>query len=229
MSKQKISYGKAKKMGFFPAVTVDVIIFTIKENDLKVLLVKRNSKPFKDCLSLPGGFFKEEETLIEAAKRKLFEKTSVKDVYLEQLYSFDNPKRDPRGRIITIAYFALINSKSIKTNAVAVGAELFSIKSIPKLAFDHNAILNYALQRLRWKLEYTNIAYSLLPEKFTLSELQETYEIILGKKFDKRNFRKKIFSLNILADAKEIKKGVSHRPAKLFSFKKREPEIIKIL
>lgn len=213
-------------------VTVDLVIFTIRDSDLKVLLIKRDTPPFKDVWALPGGFFRIDRSLEEAAKQKLFDETGVKNVYLEQLYTFGNPKRDPRGRIITVSYFALTNSDNIRLDAHAPGVKdvkWFSIKAVPDLAFDHKNIISYALKRLRWKLEYTTVAYSLLPEKFTLTELQNSYEIIFGRKFDKRNFRKKILSLNILADTRNIKKESSHRPAKLYSFKKRSPEIIEIL
>ena len=214
-----------------PAVTADMAIFSIIDNDLKILLVKRNVPPFRDMWALPGGFVDVNESLEDAAKRELFEETGVKDVYLEQLYSFGDPKRDPRGRVITVAHFALISADKVRLRAATdvSGVQWCSIKYIPKLAFDHNKIVTYALQRLRWKLEYTTVAYSLLADKFTLTELQNVYEIILGKKFDKRNFRKKILSLGVLKDTKETKTDVSHRPAKLYTFKKKSVEMIEVL
>ncbi len=213
------------------SVTIDVAILTVKDDDLKILLVKKNSEPFRNMWALPGGFIKMNESLEESAKRSLFEETGVRDVYLEQLYSLGDPKRDPRGRIITVAYFALINSDKIKLQAATgvSGVQWCSVKHLPKLAFDHEKIVSYALQRLRWKLEYTNVAYSLVPERFTLTELQNVYEVILGKVLDKRNFRKKILSLNIIKDTKEVNHDVSHRPAKLYTFRKRSPEIVEIL
>lgn len=214
-----------------PSVTVDIVIFTIQGDGLKLLLVKRNSPPFKDMWALPGGFLRKRETTKDAAKRELLEETGVKDVYLEQLYTFCQPDRDPRARVITVAYFALVNSEKIKLSPSTdvSEAEWFSIKSIPKLAFDHEKIYKYALQRLQWKLEYTTVAFSLLPQKFTLTELQKVYEIILNKKFDKRNFRKKILSLGLLEKTREMKENVSHRPAKLYSFRKKIGEIVEII
>ncbi|MDP3916815.1 MAG: NUDIX domain-containing protein [Nanoarchaeota archaeon] len=213
-----------------PSVTTDLVIFTIKENSLKVLLVKRNVEPFKDKWALPGGFVRIDESLEDSAKRELFEETGVKNVYLEQLYSFGNPKRDPRGRVITISYFALINSEKVKLKASTdvSEAKLFSVSKIPLLAFDHKEILEYAIKRLKWKFEYTTIAFSLLPKKFSLGELQKIYEIVFEKKIDKRNFRKKILSLGILKK-ESIKKDAPHRPPQLYSLKNKIGEIINIL
>jgi 8-oxo-dGTP diphosphatase len=206
-------------------VTVDIVIFSIKNDDLNVLLVKRKLQPFKDMWAIPGGFVRKNESLKKAAMRKLLEETGVKDVYLEQLYTFGEPKRDPRGRIITIAYFALIDSTKIKpiarTDVYETGWH--SMYDIPKkLAFDHEDILKYAFQRLRYKLEYTTVGFQLLPKKFTLSELQKVYEIILSKELDKRNFRKKIASLNLLKALNENKMEGAHRPARLYSFKEKK-------
>jgi 8-oxo-dGTP diphosphatase len=213
-----------------PNVTVDIIVFTIKDTQLKVLLIKRDIPPFKGQWAIPGGFVRIEESLEEAAKRELQEETGVAGEYLEQLYTFGEPKRDPRGRVITVAYFALINSEKInlKADTDVSEAEWFPINQLPKLAFDHDKIMDYALRRLRWKFEYTTVGFSMLPEKFTLSQLQEIYEIIFNKKFDKRNFRKKILSLDIL-DEEEIKRDVSHRPPQLYSLKKEVNKVIQIL
>jgi len=213
-----------------PSVTTDLVIFTIKDNSLKVLLVKRDAEPFKGSWALPGGFVRIDESLEDAAKRELEEETGVKDVYLEQLFSFGNPKRDPRGRVITITYMALVNSGNIKLKATTdvSDAKWFSIKKIPQLAFDHKKILNYALQRLKWKLEYTTVAFSLLPKRFTMNHVQKIYEIVFNKKFDKRNFNKKILSLDILKE-EGINKDVSYRPPMLYSLKKNLGEIVKII
>jgi 8-oxo-dGTP diphosphatase len=214
-----------------PSVTVDIIIFSIQESDLKILLIKRKIEPFKKSWALPGGFVWFDESLKEAAERELMEETGVKDVYLEQLYSFGDVNRDPRTRVITIAYYALINPDKIKLKADTDASDVawFSLKNFPKLAFDHDRIAKYALKRLRWKIEYTTVAYSLLPEKFTLTQLQKVYEVILDRKVDKRNFRRKILSLKILKDTKEMTGDVSHRPAKLYSFKSKELENIEII
>ncbi|MBS3146416.1 NUDIX hydrolase [Candidatus Woesearchaeota archaeon] len=214
-----------------PSVTVDIIIFSIISNELKVLLIKRNVEPFKKFWAIPGGFVKMDESLEAAAIRELQEETGVKDVYLEQLYTFGDPNRDPRTRVITVSYFALINAEKVKLMATTDASDVnwYSITKVPKLAFDHDKILRYALQRLRWKLEYTNVVYSLLSERFTLTELQRTYEIILGKTLDKRNFRKKILSLKILKDTKQYTKEVSHRPAKLYTFLSKAPQIIEFI
>ena len=171
-------------------VAVDIVIFTIQESVLKVLLVKRRIPPFKDQLAIPGGFVLPEEGVDEAALRELREETGVTDVYLEQLYSFGDPKRDPRGRIISIAYFALISSEhQLKAGTDAAEAGWWPVDQVPPLAFDHPRILAYAVERLRNKLEYTTVGFQLLPSKFTLGELQTIYEAILGKTLDKRNFR----------------------------------------
>ncbi|MEK6933916.1 MAG: NUDIX domain-containing protein [Nanoarchaeota archaeon] len=213
-----------------PSVTVDIVIFTLRDRELKVLLVKRDVEPFKGKWAIPGGFVRIDESLENATKRELAEETGVKDVYLEQLYTFGYPKRDPRGRVITVSYIALVNSENIKLEATTdvSDAQWFLVKSLPLLAFDHKKILEYALKRLRWKFEYTTVAFSLLPEKFTMSQIQNIYEIVFDRKFDKRNFAKKIISLNILKD-EEIKRDVSHRPPKLYSLKKNIGEIVEIL
>jgi len=203
-----------------PSVTVDVIVFTVIDNELKVLLVKRKYEPFQGKWVIPGGFVRAEESLEDAAKRELLEETNVKDIYMEQLYTFGAPKRDPRGRVITIAYMSLINSSNIdlKASSDAAEAKWHPIYKMPELGFDHKDILDYALQRLRYKLEYTTIAFQLLPEAFTLTALQTVYEIIFNKKLDKRNFRKKILSLGFIKDTKRMKRDVAHRPAKIYSF-----------
>jgi len=199
-------------------VTVDIVIFTIQEGVLKVLLVKRCIPPFVGQCAIPGGFVHEDEDLGQAALRELREETGVTDVYLEQLYSFGKPDRDPRGRVITVAYFALISAdRKLKAGSDAAEADWYSIGDLPALAFDHAMILNYALERLRNKLEYTTVGFQLLPERFTLTELQEVYETILGKKLDKRNFRRKMSILKILKPLPEYRRG-GQRPAQLYRF-----------
>lgn len=214
-----------------PAVTVDNVIFSLKEDKLKVLLVKRGEEPAKGEWALPGGFVRMDESLDQAAKRELKEETGVEANYLEQLYSFGDPKRDSRGRVITVVYFALINSKKIELKATTdvKDAAWFSYNEIKSLPFDHKKILDYAVKRLRWKFEYTNVGFSLLPKKFTLTQLQKLYEIVFDKKFDKRNFRKKIFSLGLVQKAREKDKDVHHRPPELYFFKGKIGEIVDML
>ncbi|MCE1249043.1 MAG: NUDIX hydrolase [Firmicutes bacterium] len=204
----------------YPSVTVDIVIFTIQKEDLNVLLIKRKFPPFKGKWAIPGGFVGYGEPLEEAALRELYEETGVKDVYIEQLYTFGSPDRDPRRRVITVSYFALISSENIvvRPDSDVSDVKWHSIYKLPRLAFDHEHILNYALQRLRNKIMYTNAAFQLLPEKFTLTELQKAYEIILGKKLDKRNFRKKILSSNFLEMTQSKKIEGRHRPANLYRF-----------
>src|SRR3989344_1353858 len=213
-----------------PSVTVDIVIFTIKNRNLEILLVKRNLEPFKNQWAIPGGFVRIEESLDSAAKSELQEETGVKDVYLEQLYTFGSPKRDSRGRVITVAYMALINSDKLVLEASTDVSEAkwFSIREVPALAFDHLEILSYALKRLKWKFEYTTVAFSLLPKEFTISQIQAIYEIVFDKEFDKRNFAKKLLSINILKE-EGVRREVSHRPPMLYSLKKDIGEIVEIV
>jgi 8-oxo-dGTP diphosphatase len=200
-------------------LTVDIVIFTVRERALHVLLVKRGVPPFRGQHAIPGGFIHEGESLEDAAKRKLAEEAGVRDVYLEQLYSFGDPHRDPRGRVITIAYYALVSSDDLSLVAGSDAAEAgwVPVSDLPPLAFDHRHILNYAVERLRNKLEYTTVGFQLLPEKFTLGQLQAVYEAILGRPLDKRNFRRKIALLKILKPLKEWQK-TGRKPAQLFRF-----------
>lgn len=200
-------------------MTVDIVIFTLREGSLQVLLVKRGVPPFEGQYAIPGGFIREDESLEEAALRELHEETGVRNVFLEQLYTFGDPKRDPRGRVITVAYYALIASDklSLVAGADAAEAQWFPASSVPPLAFDHKSILDYALERLRNKLEYTTVGFQLLAEKFTLGELQAVYEAILGRPLDKRNFRRKLALLGILKPLREWQR-TGGKPARLFRF-----------
>jgi len=200
-------------------VTVDIVIFTLRKGSLQVLLVKRGVPPFEGQYAIPGGFIRGDESLEEAALRELHEETGVRNVFLEQLYTFGDPKRDPRGRVITVAYYALIASDklSLVAGADAAEAQWFPASSLPPLAFDHKSILDYALERLRNKLEYTTVGFQLVPEKFTLGELQAVYEAILGRQLDKRNFRRKLSLLGILKPLREWQR-TGRKPAQLFRF-----------
>jgi 8-oxo-dGTP diphosphatase len=210
-----------------PAVTVDVVIFSLREGDLKVLLVRRAAPPFQDRWAIPGGFVRLDESLDDAALRELEEETGVRDVYLEQLYTFGAPKRDPRGRVITVAYFALVpDHVAARAGDDAAEAAWHSMYRLPALAFDHADILKYALRRLRYKLEYTSVGFELLPNEFTLSELQTAYEIVLGlkkpqEKLDKRNFRRRLLEAGILVETNRYREGAGQgRPARLYRYRK---------
>jgi 8-oxo-dGTP diphosphatase len=206
-----------------PAVTVDVVVLTVRDRRLEVLLVKRRHWPFEGMWAIPGGFVEPDESLEEAAMRELAEETGARDVYLEQLYTFGDPQRDPRMRVITVVYYALIRPDQLHMRAGddASEARLFRAYDLPSLGFDHANILQYTLQRLRAKLEYTTIGFQLLGDEFTLSELQEVYQAILNRPLDKRNFRKKLLLTRILEPTQHTKMVGQHRPAQLYRFNPR--------
>src|SRR5947207_3808515 len=200
------------------SVAVDLVIFTVREGALQVLLIERGVPPFKGQWALPGGFVLDRETLEEAARRELEEETGVRDVYLEQLYTFGDPDRDPRGRTIAVAYYALTPPAPLRASTDAANAAWHPAARPPKLAFDHSRILKTGLERLRAKLGYSTVGFQLLPKQFTLTELQALYEAILERRLDKRNFRKKVLSLGLLK-AEGLKRAAgAHRPARLYSF-----------
>lgn len=200
-----------------PRVTVDVVIFTLHDDELKVLLIRRAMEPFQGAWTLPGGFVQSEESLEQAARRILAEKGRITDVWLEQLYTFGEPDRDPRARIITVTYFALIRSDALKSGDGDESIAWHPAYDPPPLGFDHDEIVKYAIQRLRYKLEYTAVAFQLLPEAFTLTELQSAYEHILREPLDKRNFRRKVLSTALLEETGDVRSG-DHRPARLYRF-----------
>ena len=206
-----------------PSVTVDVLIFSMRETRLQVALIKRGGEPFAGMWAIPGGFVHMDESLEEAARREVEEEAGVREVFLEQLYSFGEPNRDPRGRVITVAYYALVPADRLTLTAStdATEASWFPVAQLPGLAFDHAEILRLALERLRAKLQYSNVAYGLLPAQFRLSELQEVYEAILGEQLDKRNFRKRILGSGLLEATGEFASG-AHRPAQLYRWTNRE-------
>jgi 8-oxo-dGTP diphosphatase len=207
-----------------PAVTVDLVIFTVNDDMLKVMLVRRADEPFADSWSIPGGFLRTSESLEDAALRVLKEKAGVENVYVEQLYTFGNPNRDPRARVITVTYFALIPWKDLIQPASGKVSDLMwtSVNHLPKLAFDHREIVEYAVKRLRAKASYSNIVYGLMPRQFRLSELQRMYEIIINDKLDKRNFRKRMLATGLLQETGRKDHAGAHRPAMLYRFKKME-------
>lgn len=207
-----------------PAITVDCIIFGLDASQqLKVLLIQRGTEPYLGYWAFPGGFVDLDETLEAAALRELEEETGMRDVFIEQLYTFGDPGRDPRGRVISVAYFALVNLEKyqIKAASDASNAAWYEVNSMPELAFDHQKIFDTALERLRAKVRYQPIGFELLPERFTLTQLQQLYETVLGveESLNKRNFRKRIQDMGILQEV-GIQEGVAHRPAKLYSFDK---------
>ncbi len=206
-----------------PAVTVDIVVFALDEDDLKVMLIERDLEPFAGRWALPGGFVHVDESLEDAAARELNEETGLANIYLEQLYTFGDLRRDPRERVITIAYYALVNLEghNVCASSDARNAAWFALSDLPDLAFDHALILQTAHERLRGKVCYQPIGFELLPEKFTLRQLQHMYEVILGRDLDKRNFRKKVLGMDIVKDTHEIEKDVSHRAARLYRFDKR--------
>jgi len=201
-----------------PAVTVDITIFTVRNDELNILLIKRAEPPFQGEWAIPGGFVMEDEDLEVAAARELVEETGVSGVYLEQLFTFGAPGRDPRGHTVTVAYSALIPSDNLELTAStdAEGVAWFAIDKLPELAFDHDDILEVAHDRLVAKLEYSTIVFQLMPEAFTLTELQHVYEIIERKEIDKRNFRKRILALGVIEATGEEKREGPNRPAKLY-------------
>ena len=205
-----------------PSVTVDVVIFSILDEQLKVLLIKRKGWPYEGMWAIPGGFVQMDEGLEDAAYRELAEETGVKQeqVYLEQLYTFGDPGRDPRTRVITVAYFALVTADQLAPQAADDVDEVgwFSVYNLPALAFDHADILDYALTRLRYKLEYSAVGFQLLPEKFTLRELQDAYEIVLGTELDKGNFRSKLRKTQVVEKVDGYR-NTGGRPARLYRFR----------
>ena len=213
-----------------PSVTVDCVVFGLDaEHDLKIMLIQRGVEPYKGEWALPGGFVRLEESLAEAALRELKEETGVEEIFLEQLYTFGEPKRDPRDRVITVAYYALINLADYPINAQTDADDVawYSLEQLPSLAFDHDKIVAIAKQRLQGKLRYEPIGFELLPKKFTLTQLQKLYEQVLGTQLDKRNFRRKILKMDLLIKLDEMQTGVAHRAARLYSFDEEKYQSLK--
>lgn len=203
-------------------VSTDIVVFTILQDALHLLLVERAYDPFKGHMALPGGFVLPDEDLDTCARRELEEETGAKGFYLEQLYTFGAPRRDPRGRVVTVAYFALIraNQVQIQPGSDAAGATWAAVSKLPKLAFDHDDIVAAARERLAAKLDYTPLAFQLLPDRFTIREVQAVYETILGRELDRRNFYKKILATGDLVETSERRIEGRHRPATVYRLKK---------
>lgn len=203
-----------------PALTVDCVVFGLGDADLEVLLIERDLEPFAGRWALPGGFVQMDEPLEAAARRELQEETGVERLYLEQLYTFGAVGRDPRARVVSVAYYGLVklHDHALRAATDARDARWFPVASAPSLAFDHDTILSTALQRLKGKLRYVPIGFELLPPKFTLTQLQRLYEVVLQRPLDKRNFRKKAIHMGILEALDEREQGVAHRAARLYRF-----------
>jgi 8-oxo-dGTP diphosphatase len=206
------------------ALTVDCVVFGLDQQDLKVLLIQRGLPPFEGTWALPGGFVRLTETLNEAARRELQEETGLRTPFLEQLYTFGDVDRDPRERVVSVAYYALVNLRDHTVHAAtdARDAAWFGVHDVPTLAFDHGDILEMALDRLRGKLRYQPIGFELLPKKFTLSQLQHLYELVLERELDKRNFRKRVLGMDLLIETEEVQQDVAHRAARLYRFDERK-------
>lgn len=213
----------------FAIIATDTVLFSMGRGDLKVLLMKIDRPPFYvRHWGVPGGLIHPKETADEAATRHLWEKGGAKFVHIEQLYTFSALDRDPRGRVVSVAYLALTPTIDIARREGSE-ARWFSVENLPHLAYDHKDIIRTAVERLRSKLAYTNIAFALLPEEFTLSELQRLYEVILDRRIDKRNFRKKLLQLKLVVGTKKKKRAGRSRPAELYRFGERKHKVVGIL
>ncbi len=207
-------------------ISTDVVIFTVDEDRLSVVLVRRDRDPFRGHWSLPGGLVGLDESLDTAARRWLAERTGIRGVYLEQLFTFGRPDRDPRRRVVTVAYFALVPTDRVRSEALGDGA-LHDVRDLPEMAFDHGGIVAMAHRRLVAKLDYSTIALQLMPERFTLSQLQGVYEVILGESLDKRNFRKRLMTMDCVEVTGETLRTGPHRPARLY--RTRQPDRVRFV
>ncbi len=206
------------------ALTVDCVVFGLDDVELKVMLIQRGQEPYLGMWALPGGFVRVAETLDEAARRELEEETGLHQVFLEQLYTFGEVHRDPRERVVSVAYYALVKLSDHRVQAATDAREAawFGVHEVPSLAFDHAGILQMGLERLRGKLRYQPIGFELLPKKFTLSQLQHLYELVLERELDKRNFRKRVLATDLLIETDEVQQDVAHRAARLYRFDERK-------
>ena len=210
-----------------PAVTTDCVIFGFDGSELQVLLIERGIEPFKGKWAFPGGFLNMDETAQEGALRELKEETGLENAYIEQFNTYSDPGRDPRERVITIAHYALVRIQEVKGGDDAAKAQWFPIDKVPQLAFDHDKILRDAMRKLRERIHFEPIGFELLPEKFTMRDLQILYESILGVKFDRRNFAKKMMHYELLNQLDETVRPTAKRDALLYSFNKENYELFK--
>lgn len=210
-----------------PSVTTDCVIFGFDGSKLKVLLIERGIEPYKGRWAFPGGFLKMEESAEEGALRELQEETGLTGAYIEQFHTFTDPKRDPRERVITIAYFALVRIQDVKGGDDAAKAQWFALDEIPQLAFDHDMILRMAQSRLRERIHFQPIGFELIPEKFTMKDLQELYEAILEVKFERSNFAKKMLHYELVEQLEETVWPTPKREARLYRFNKKNYEEFK--
>lgn len=212
-------------------LATDVILFSFIEGELCVYCVDATKKEFIGKKAFPGGLVQFKQDLDEAVLQDLKKTSGLTPTYCEQLYTYGNPDRDPSGHVVSTAYLALIPEHKIKISKNQKKEDFgwYAVKKMPKLAYDHKKMLEYAIQRLRWKLEYSTIVSNLLPEQCTLSEMQNIYEVVLDRTLDKRNFRKKVLSLHILKKSGKKKEGEANRPAELFSFRSKKFQIISFL
>ena len=206
------------------ALTVDCVVFGVDEEELKLLLIQRGNAPFRGRWALPGGFVHVDESLEAAAARELQEEAGIAPPFLEQLFTFGAVERDPRERVVSVAYYTLVKLSDHEVRAAtdAADAAWFGVNDLPSLAFDHEEIAQTALERLKGKVRYQPIGFELLPHKFTLSQLQRLYEIVLERPLDKRNFRKKVLGMDILLETDELERDVAHRAARLYRFDERK-------
>jgi 8-oxo-dGTP diphosphatase len=212
------------------ALAVDCVVFGLDDEDLKILLIRRDLEPFAGRWAFPGGFVRVDETVDDAARRELGEETGLSRVFLEQLHTYGALDRDPRERVVSVAYYALVNLSDHRVKAATDAREAawFAVADMPRLAFDHEEIAAAALERLRRNVRYRPLGFELLPQKFTLTRLQRLYEKVLEKPLDKRNFRKKVLAMGLLEELDEVEQDVAHRAARLYRFdKKRYRELEK--
>lgn len=212
-------------------VAVDAALFRILDGTLHVLLIQMTKQPFEGMWALPGGLLQEDETTLQAADRILQSETAVEDVFMEQLKTFDAVDRDPAGRVVSVAYYALLPDRDIELHTSSKYSDVrwWPVKTLPALAYDHKQVIQEARERIASKIQYTNVVWSLLPPSFTLTELQQVYEIVLDTELDKRNFRKRIQALDLIESTGKKRTGLAHRPAALYRFKHRTLEYVNIV